>query len=412
IGLQRSAAEATQRREVPGRLPAIFADARSTRRLERDPTIEDRVGTPQPVEVFEELSGEYEEVVFFHDPPSGLRAIVAIHSTTLGPALGGTRFYPFPSDQEAFRDVLRLAKGMTYKAAAAGLDLGGGKAVIIGDPKRIKTEELLRAYGRFVESLGGRYITAEDVGTSREDMDVIRRETRYVTGVSAALGGSGDPSPLTAYGVHLGMLACAEEAWGEHSLEGRTVAVQGVGKVGYHLVKHLVEGGARVVVADVDVDAVATCVRDFGVDVVETDKVHAHPCDIFAPCALGGVIRDDTLPDLKCRVVAGSANNQLERLEHGEALAAAGIVYAPDYVINAGGLITVADELLGYRDDRAKAAIAGIYRTLREIFSMSRADGVSTAEAADRFARSRIGRVGRVRLTWVPGGRGWAEYWA
>jgi leucine dehydrogenase len=361
--------------------------------------------------VFEELGGEYEEVVFFHDPPTGLRAIVAIHSTTLGPALGGSRFYPFASEQEGLHDVLRLARGMTYKAAAAGLDLGGGKAVIIGDPRRLKNEELLRAYGRFIETLGGRYITAEDIGTSRDDMDIIRRETQYVTGVSAELGGSGDPSIATAYGVYLGMTACAEEAWQEHDIQGRRVAVQGVGKVGYHLVKHLVEAGASVVVSDVDVDSVARAVREFGVDTAEPEKIHAQECDIFAPCAMGAVIRDDTIPELKCRVLAGSANNQLERPEHGEALAAAGIVYAPDYVINAGGLINVADELQGYNPDRASARIQSIYRTLREIFHIARDRHISTSAAADAFALERIGKVGRVRLYWVPGGRGWSKIW-
>src|SRR5881409_1243282 len=257
--------------------------------------------------VFRELGREFEEVVYFHDAPSNLRAIVAIHSTALGPALGGSRFYPFKTEEDALHDVLRLARGMTFKAAAAGLDLGGGKAVIIGDPKRIKTEELLRAYGRFIETLGGRYITAEDIGTDRDDMDIIRRETRYVTGVSPELGGSGDPSPVTAYGVFLGMKACVEEAWQEHSLEGRRVAVQGVGKVGYHLVKLLVEEAkASVVVSDVDVDAVARVIRDFGVDTAEPDKIHAQECDIYAPCALGGLVRDDAIPELKCRVVAGS----------------------------------------------------------------------------------------------------------
>jgi leucine dehydrogenase len=363
------------------------------------------------VSVFDVLEGEYEQVVFFHDPPTDLRAIVAIHSTTLGPSLGGTRFYPFQSEEEALRDVLRLARGMTYKAAASGLDLGGGKAVIIGDPKRIKSEELLRAYGRFIETLGGRYITAEDIGTNRDDMDVIRRETRYVTGVAPELGGSGDPSPVTAYGVFLGMKACAEEAWQEHTLEGRRVAVQGVGKVGYHLVKHLVEAGARLVVSDVDVDTVARAVRDFGVETADPDKIHAEECDIFAPCALGGIIRDDTIPELKCKVVAGSANNQLERPEHGEALAELGIVYAPDYVINAGGLINVADELLGYNPERAKARVESIYRTLREIFHVARDRHVSTSSAADAFALERIGKIGRVRLYWVPGGRGWTKIW-
>ena len=361
--------------------------------------------------VFDTLDGEYEQVVFFHDPPTGLRAIVAIHSTTLGPSLGGTRFYPFQSEDEALRDVLRLARGMTFKAAAAGLDLGGGKAVIVGDPKRIKSEELLRTYGRFIETLGGRYITAEDIGTNRDDMDVIRRETRYVTGVSPELGGSGDPSPVTAYGVFLGMKACAEEAWQEHTLEGRRIAVQGVGKVGYHLVKHLVDAGAKIVVSDVDVDAVARAVRDFGVETADPDKIHAEECDIFAPCAMGGIIRDDTIPELKCAVVAGSANNQLERPEHGEALAELGIVYAPDYVINAGGLINVADELQGYHPERARARIESIYRTLREIFHVARDRHISTAAAADAFAGERIGKIGRVRLYWVPGGRGWTKIW-
>jgi leucine dehydrogenase len=364
------------------------------------------------VSVFEHLDGEYEQVVFFHDPKAGLEAIVAIHSTTLGPALGGTRFYPFESEEAALRDVLRLARGMTYKAAAAGLDLGGGKAVIIGDPKRIKSEELLRSYGRFIETLGGRYITAEDIGTSRDDMDMIHRETRYVTGISPELGGSGDPSPVTAYGVFLGMRACAEVAWGEHGLEGRTVAVQGVGKVGYHLVKHLVEEGARVVVSDLDVDNLGRAVRDFGVETAEPEKIHAIECDVFAPCAMGAVIRDDTIPELKCKVVAGSANNQLERPEHGEALAEMGILYAPDYVINAGGIINVADELLGYNEERAKARVETVYRTLREIFEIARDRHISTAAAADAFALERIGRIGRVRLTWTPGGRGWARIWA
>jgi leucine dehydrogenase len=353
--------------------------------------------------VFSELGSEYEEVVFFHDPPSGLRAIVSIHSTVLGPALGGTRFYPFGSEDEALRDVLRLSRGMTYKAAAAGLDLGGGKAVIMGDPTRDKSEELLRAYGRFLESLGGRYITAEDVGTSREDMDLLRRETRWVTGVSERLGGSGDPSPVTAYGVFQGLRACAEEALRTPSLEGVRIVVQGVGKVGYHLVKHLSEAGAVITVADVDVDAVARAVNEFGVETVEPDKAHAVECEIFAPCALGGVIRDDTLPNLKCAVVAGAANNQLERPEHGEALAEQGILYAPDFVINAGGLINVADELIGYDRERAMRRVEAIYRTLRDVFRLARLDGTTPTRAAASLAEERMAGVSRVRLLWVPG---------
>ncbi|HEX2031297.1 MAG TPA: Glu/Leu/Phe/Val dehydrogenase dimerization domain-containing protein [Actinomycetota bacterium] len=371
----------------------------------RPPDARSRWGSRQgsrALGVFSELRDEYEEVVHFHDPPSGLKAIVAIHSTALGPSLGGTRFFPFRSEDEALRDVLRLARGMTYKAAAAGLDLGGGKAVIIGDPRRDKSEELLRAYGRFIESLDGRYITAEDVGTSREDMDVLRRETSWVTGVSKRLGGSGDPSPVTAYGVFQGLRACAEEALGTSSLEGVRVVVQGVGKVGYHLVKHLVEEGAAVTVADVDVDAVGRVVNSFGVETAEPDKAHAVASEIFAPCALGAVIRDDTLPELKCKVVAGAANNQLERPEHGDALQELGILYAPDFVINAGGLINVADELIGYDRDRAMAKVEGIYRTVREVFRIARTEGVTPAAAANALAERRMAGVSRVRLLWLP----------
>jgi leucine dehydrogenase len=352
--------------------------------------------------VFSELGQEYEEVVHFHEPASGLKAIVAIHSTALGPALGGTRFFPFPSEQEALRDVLRLARGMTYKAAAAGLDLGGGKAVIIGDPKRDKSERLFRAYGRFIESLGGRYVTAEDVGTGREDMDILRRETRWVTGVSKRLGGSGDPSPVTAYGVFQGLRACAEEALQTASLDGVSIVVSGVGKVGYHLVGHLAEAGAKVTVADVDVDAVGRAVSNYGVDTVEPEKAHAVDCDVFAPCALGGSIRDDTIPELKCKIVAGAANNQLQRPEHADALADMGILYAPDFVINAGGVINVADELIGYNRERAMARVEGIYRTLREVFRRARLEGITPAEAATRLAEDRIREVSRVRLLYLP----------
>jgi leucine dehydrogenase len=355
------------------------------------------------VGVFGAIGDEFEQVVQFNDPPSGLRAIVAIHSTALGPALGGTRFYPYPDEDEALRDVLRLARGMTYKAATAGLDLGGGKAVIIGDPRRVKSEELLRAYGRFIDTLGGRYITAEDVGTTGDDMDMIRRETRHVTGVSPGMGGSGDPSPVTAFGVFQGMVACVEEVWKTSSLEGKRVAVQGVGKVGHHLVKLLVEAGAEVIASDVDVDAVARVVREFGVDTADAGKVHAEECDVFAPCALGGIIRDDTIPSLRCKVVAGSANNQLERPEHGEVLWEQGILYAPDYVINAGGLINVADELRGYDRERAMRDVTQIYRTLRAVFALSQERGISTSAAAEEWAHDRIAKISRMRLLWVPG---------
>jgi leucine dehydrogenase len=350
------------------------------------------------VGAFELMDGEFEQVVYNHDPASGLKAIVAIHSTALGPALGGTRFYPYASEEEALTDVLRLARGMSYKAAAAGLDLGGGKSVIIGDPKRIKSEALLRAHGRFVESLGGRYITAEDVGTYTSDMDVVARETRFVTGLSEAHGGAGDPSIMTAFGVFTGMQAVAEELWKEHSLEGRHVVVQGVGKVGHELCRLLSQAGVRLTVADVDIDHVAAAVKEFSAETVEPEKVHATECDVLAPCALGAVVNDDTLPELKCAAIAGSANNVLARPEHGFALQKMGVLYAPDYVINSGGLINVADELRGYSYERARARAEGIYGALRSIFHRATEEGIPTSEAADRVAEDRMREVSRLRL--------------
>ncbi len=347
---------------------------------------------------FELMGGEYEQVVFNHDHASGLRAIIAIHSTALGPALGGTRFYPYSNEDDALRDVLRLARGMSYKAAAAGLDLGGGKAVIIGDPKRIKTEALLRAHGRFVESLGGRYITAEDVGTFTTDMDVVARETRWVTGRSESHGGGGDPSINTAYGVFCGLRAVAEALWNKHDLAGRHVAVQGVGKVGYQLCRLLHQAGVRITVSDVDLDHVGRAVNEFGVETTDPGKIHAVECDILAPCALGGVVNDDTLSELKCQAVAGSANNVLARPEHGFALRELGILYAPDYVINSGGLINVADELQGYSPDRARTRAEGIFGTLRAIFHRANEEGIPTSQAADKLAEQRIREISRVRL--------------
>ena len=349
--------------------------------------------------VFEHINGDgYEQVVFCSDDQSGLRAIIAIHSTALGPALGGTRFYPYTSEDEALIDVLRLAKGMTYKAAAAGLDLGGGKAVIIGDHRRIKSEELLRAYGRFVETLGGRYITAEDVGTALGDMDVVRRESRWVTGCSHTYGGSGDPSPVTAYGVLQGIKACALDVFGDADLSGRTVALQGVGKVGYALCGYLVEAGAKVTIADADVDNLARAVNDHGVETTPPETVHAMEADVFAPCALGGGVNDDTISELRCKIIAGAANNQLARPEHGEKLRDLGILYAPDFVINAGGLINVEDELRGYDRARAMKRVEGIYKQLQYIFSMSKERGISTAQAANEYAEDRIRKISRIRL--------------
>jgi leucine dehydrogenase len=349
--------------------------------------------------VFEHIDGGgYEQVVYCSDDDSGLRAVIAIHSTALGPALGGTRFYPYPSEEEALADVLRLARGMTLKAAAAGLDLGGGKAVIIGDPRRDKTEELLRAYGRFVETLGGRYITAEDVGTAIEDMDVVRRESRWVTGCSHTYGGSGDPSPVTAYGVMQGIRACLLEVFGNGSLEGRRVSLMGVGKVGYALCGYLVNEGAEVTIADVDVDNLARAVSDYGVETAPLEKIHTLEADVFAPCALGSAINDDSISELGCAIVAGSANNQLAREELGDKLRDLGVTYAPDFVINAGGLINIEDELRGYDRERAMRRVEGIYRQLQHIFAMARERNISSARAAQEYARDRIRRIGRIRL--------------
>lgn len=349
--------------------------------------------------VFEHINGDgYEQVVFCSDDQSGLRTIIAIHSTALGPSLGGTRFYPYESEEQALIDVLRLSKGMTYKAAAAGLDVGGGKAVIIGDPKRRKSEELLRAYGRFVETLGGRYITAEDVGTSLEDMDTVRRETRWVTGCSHTYGGSGDPSPVTAYGVLQGIKACLLEVFGDSDLTGRSVALQGVGKVGHALCGHLVEAGAKVMVADVDVDNLGRAVSHYGVETLALEDVHKADVDIFAPCALGGVVNDETISEFRCKIIAGAANNQLAREEHGDKLRDLDILYAPDFVINAGGLINVEDELRGYDRGRAMKSVEGIYKQLQHIFAMALERHISTSQAAIEYAQERIRKISRIRL--------------
>jgi valine dehydrogenase (NAD+) len=352
-----------------------------------------------------DLAPEHEQVVFANDPATGLRAIVAIHSTALGPALGGTRFLPYPSTDAALRDVLDLARGMSYKAALAGLDLGGGKAVIIGDPRTLRSEALLRAYGRFVQSLGGRYRTACDVGTTSADMDLIARECDFVTGRTTAHGGAGDSSVLTAYGVFQGMRAAAEAAWGSDSLAGRTVGVAGVGKVGHHLVGHLVEDGADVVVTDPWAPAVDR-VRDEhpGVRVVaSTDELLAQTLDVYAPCALGGALSDEVAAALTARVVCGAANNQLARPGVEKTLADRGIVYAPDYCVNAGGLIQVADELdpTGVSFERARQRASAIYETTRDVLETAARDGISPALAADRLAETRMRDVGRLRGIWI-----------
>lgn len=343
--------------------------------------------------LFRSDRGGHEQVVLCQDRASGLKAVIAIHSTALGPALGGTRFYPYATEEDAVADALNLARGMSYKNAMAGLDHGGGKAVIIGDPEVHKSEELLLAYGRFVASLGGRYVTACDVGTYVADMDVVARECRWTTGRSPENGGAGDSSVLTAFGVYQGMRASAEHLWGDPSLRDRTVGIAGVGKVGHHLVEHLLTDGARVVITDVRQDAVRRVADAHpGVRVVaDTESlIRVEGLDIYAPCALGGALDDATVPVLTAKVVCGAANNQLAHPGVEKDLADRGILYAPDYVVNAGGVIQVADELHGFDFERCRAKAARIYDTTLEIFARAKQDGVPPAAAADRIAEQRM----------------------
>ncbi|MEU6034638.1 Glu/Leu/Phe/Val dehydrogenase dimerization domain-containing protein [Actinomadura sp. NPDC047616] len=341
----------------------------------------------------------HEQVVFCQDEASGLRAIIAIYSTALGPALGGTRFYPYRTEDEALADVLNLSRGMAYKNALAGLDHGGGKAVIIGDPAVDKTEALLRAYGRFVQSLNGRYYTACDVGTYSEDMDVVARESRFVTGRTVANGGAGDSSVLTAYGVFQGMRAAAETVWGSPTLRGRRVGVEGVGKVGHRLVEHLREDGAEVVICDVSEAAVERVrARHPEVEVVADNDALIHTdLDVYAPCALGGSLDDDTVPVLTAKIVCGAANNQLAHPGIEKRLADRDVLYAPDYVVNSGGVIQVADEIGGFDFERAKSRASGIYETTKRIFALAADEGVPPAAAADRLAERRMSEIGRLR---------------
>ena len=349
-----------------------------------------------------EAPAGHEQVVFCQDPQSGLRAIVAIYSTALGPALGGTRFYPYASEDAALADVLNLSKAMAYKNALAGLDLGGGKAVIIGDPEQLKSEALLRAYGRFVQSLNGRYITACDIGTYSEDMDVIARESSFVTGRTVPNGGAGDSSVLTAFGVFQGMRAAAEHVWGSTSLDGRTVGIEGVGKVGHRLADHLISDGARVVIFDTSRAAIER-VRAQHPEVTIADSragLFSGSLDVYSPCALGGAVDDETVTALSAagtKIICGGANNQLAHPGVEKMLADLGIVYAPDYLVNAGGVIQVADELHGFSFDRARARAEQILGTTRQILAAAEADGVPPAVAADRLAERRIAEVGRLR---------------
>lgn len=345
----------------------------------------------------------HEQVIFCTDPTTGLRAIIGIHDTTLGPALGGTRMWHYATEADALRDVLRLSRGMTYKSAVAGLNLGGGKAVIIGNPKKDKNEMLFRAYGRYIQGLDGRYITAEDVGTTVREMEWVRAETDHVVGISRALGGSGDPSPVTALGVYEATKAALKWTTGSESLGNRAVAVQGVGAVGYHLVAHLKREGAQVIVADIDRDNLARVTQEFeGIEVVDPQAIYSVGCDVFAPCAMGAVVNDETISQLKCSIVCGSANNVLaEEERHGKILEEKGILYAPDYVVNAGGLMNVANELDGCNPERALIQAAGIHDITLQIFQLARDEGKTPLQAANTLAERRIQALGRIKDRYV-----------
>jgi leucine dehydrogenase len=353
--------------------------------------------------VFEELAkGDHEQVIFCRDEASGLRAIIALHNTQLGPALGGCRMFPYANERDALVDVLRLSRGMTYKAAVSGLNLGGGKTVIIGDPRRDKSEAMWRSLGRFIHALDGRYITAEDSGSTMADMEILRSETPHVVGISRDLGGSGNPAPVTALGVFSGIRAAIEEALGRTACTGVRVSVQGCGAVGYHIIRHLVEAGAHVTATDVDTVALSRAVADFGVDAVAPDRIYAAPADVFAPCAMGGILNAQTIPQLTCKVVAGAANNQLadERAD-GQRLADRNILYAPDFAINAGGLINVANELEGYNQERALTHAKQVYGVLQAIFAKARQEKMMTWEAANCLAAERMAALRAMRQTYT-----------
>ena len=349
--------------------------------------------------IFEQLSAyDHEQILFCRNDDVGLRAIIAVHNTTLGPALGGCRLYDYASEADAVRDVLRLSRGMTYKAAVAGLDLGGGKSVIIGDPA-MKSEAMMRAFGRHVQSLGGRYITAEDMNTSVEDMDNIRRETKWVTGSG---GGSGDPSPVTAWGVYHGIRACLEVIYGSPDVTGRTVAIQGVGNVGYYLAKYLHEGGASLLYADISQKRLSRVVEEFGGTVLEGDEFYRANCDVLAPCAIGGIVNTRTIPMIKAPIIAGGANNVFDdETRDGEALSERGITYAPDYVINAGGLINVCAELKSQSREKAMGDAAAIFNTVKRIINKAKSEGTTTIRAANKVAEERIEAVGRLKRLYV-----------
>lgn len=343
------------------------------------------------MDVLEAMEGQgHEQVAFFFDRDTGMRCIIAVHDTTLGPGLGGARMWPFATEAEALTDVLRLSQAMTYKNAMAGLAYGGAKAVIMADPAREKTPGLLRAYARAADSLGGRYITAEDVGTTPEDMEIVMQETRWMLGKPVAAGGSGDSAPMTAFGVYQAMRACMQEAFGAPSLEGRTVAMQGFGKVASSLAGLLKDAGALLIVAEVREQARERARREFGARIAAVEDIYDAPCDVFSPCALGGVLNQRTIARLRCRVVAGAANNQLLEEADASRLGSRGIVYAPDYVANAGGVINLSCETPRYDAAAARTKTAQIFETTLQTIATAKRGGISTAEAANRVAEARL----------------------
>jgi len=361
------------------------------------------IENPVSESIFEKVGTMgHEQVVFCNDEATGLKAIIAIHNTVLGPALGGTRMWNYSSEQEAVTDVLRLSRGMTYKAAISGLNLGGGKAVIIGDAGKLKNEAFMRRFGRFVDSLGGRYITAEDVNMKTKDMEYVHMETDHVTGIPESMGGSGDPSPVTAYGVYMGVKASANKVFGSDSLSGKKVAVQGVGQVGMFLTEHLVKEGAKVFITDINETKLKQVAKNTGAEIVGADEIYDLDVDIYSPCALGATVDDDTIPRLKAKIIAGGANNQLkDEKRHGYMLLDYGITYAPDFLINAGGLINVGAEYYGnYNRENSLKQTEGIYNTCMNIFDLAIDEKISTQEAAIKMAEQRIESIGKVKLSY------------
>ncbi|CAN5336648.1 Glu/Leu/Phe/Val dehydrogenase [soil metagenome] len=343
----------------------------------------------------------HKKIVFCSDPETGLRAIIAVHDTTLGPALGGTRMWAYKTEADALSDVLRLSKTMTYKAAVAGLNLGGGKAVIIGDSHKDKTEALLRKFGRFIKNLNGEFITAEDVGTNPKDMEYIRMETQYVTGVPETIGGSGDPSPITALGVFMGIKACVKEVFGNDTMAGRSVIVQGIGHVGENLLKLLRDENVKVYASDINEDRIGLVAKKYGAEIVANSSIFDIDADIYAPCALGATINSHTINKLKCAIIAGSANNQLaDETLNGKMLLEKGIIFAPDYVINAGGLINCYSELMGFSKKRTMQLTENIYEATRNVLKLSKTESISTIEAANKIAEKRIADIKKVKSSY------------